>query len=192
MKHLADLFISPFRKAYIQEQVQSFLAVAPRNTILLSIFEWADSGLRVIDDTRVLLRNRILTPAVDCVSSRTFAIRHELIRGNIHSAKAAFEQAVRSEECKWNCSLWISYIRFCASNRELRSKARDVFYRALRHCPWSKDIMMEAFGSLIRDMKSEDLRSVYETMTSKGLRVHVDMEDFMEKRRADASKGQRK
>lgn len=171
------------------EKLVKFIGYFPQNTILLSLLEWSDSSLRVVDETRALLYDKIIVPPNDCVSSRIFAIQHELNCGNTNTTKAAFEHAVTSDACKSSVQVWISYIRFCQSHKELRPKAKEIFYRALRHCPWSKDIMMEAFGTLIRDMESEELRSVYNTMTSKGIRIHVDMEEFMEKQRTERDCG---
>ncbi|KAM0436760.1 hypothetical protein ACHAPT_002471 [Fusarium lateritium] len=173
----------PFRRAYLLDQLKNFLAYFPRNTIFLALFEWADSSLRVIDETRTLLYETVLTPAQDCVSSRLFAIHHETERGNVNTAKAAFEHAVSSDACKFNTGVWIRFIKFCSSQRELRPKAKDVLFRALRQCPGSKDVMMEAFLTLNRDMESSELKGVFETMASKGLRVHVDLDEFLEKRR---------
>ncbi|CAJ0553474.1 Ff.00g119860.m01.CDS01 [Fusarium sp. VM40] len=173
----------PFRRAYLLEQLKQFLVYFPRNTVFLSLFEWADTSLRVIDETRTILYETVLTLAQDCLSSRMFAIHHEMERGNVNTTKAAFEHAVSSDACKFNTSLWINFIRFCSSQRELRPKAKDVLFRALRHCPWSKDVMMEAFVTVNRDMDSSELKGIFETMTSKGLRVHVDLEEFLDKRR---------
>ncbi|KAF4457456.1 hypothetical protein F53441_506 [Fusarium austroafricanum] len=182
VSRLLYLHNSPFRRAYLLEQLKKFLVYFPRNTIFLSLFEWADSSLRVIDETRTLLHETVLAPAQDCMSSRVFAIHHEIERGNVNTTKAAFEHALSSDACKFNTSLWVNFIRFCSSQRELRPKTKDVLFRALRHCPWSKDVMMEAFLTLNRDMDSSELKSIYETMTSKGLRVHVDLEEFLDKR----------
>lgn len=180
----------PFRRLYIREQLLKFLSYFPRNTVFFSLLEWSDSSLRVVDETRSLLYEKALVPPHDCVSNRLFAIEHEMNRGNPNSTKAAFEQALSSDVCKSSVQVWISYIRFCHGQKELRAKARDVFYRALRHCPWSKGVMMEAFGTLIRDMESDELKAVYNTMTSKGMRIHVDMEEYREKRRGEERKRQ--
>jgi len=153
--------------------------------MFLSLFEWADSGLRFIDETRTLLHETVLTFDQDCLSSRIFAIHHEIERGNVNTTKAAFEHAASSDTCKFNITLWIKFIRFCSSQRELRPKAKDILFRALRHCPWSKDVMMEAFLTLNRDMDSSELKGIFDTMTSKGLRVHVDLEEFLDKRRVE-------
>lgn len=169
----------------MREHLSRFIDMYPRSTIFLSLFEWADSSLRVVDETRDLLREKVLVKEHDCVSSRVFSIHHELARGNANTTQAAFEHALASDACKNSVVLWISYIRFCRSQKQLRKKAKDVFYRALRHCPWSKAVMMEAFVTLINDMGSDELKSVYNTMTSKGLRVHIDMEDFADRKKKD-------
>ncbi|RGP67801.1 hypothetical protein FLONG3_8420 [Fusarium longipes] len=175
----------PFRRVYLLEQLKRFLAYFPRNTTFLSLFEWADSSLRIIDETRTLLHETVLIPAQDCLSSRVFAVHHEIERGNVNTTKAAFEHAVSSDTCKFNTTLWIKFIRFCSSQRELRPKSKDILFRALRHCPWSKDVMMEAFLTLNRDMDSSELKGIFDTMTAKGLRVHVDLEEFLDKRRVE-------
>jgi hypothetical protein len=108
-------------------------------------------------------------------------LRYELQVGNVHSIKAAFESAVESEACRGNSHLWTYYIRFCHSREETRSKTKEVFYRAIAACPSSKRLYMEAFTTLIRDMSSSELKAVFSTLVSKGLRVHVDLDDFIGK-----------
>lgn len=176
----AKQIYSAFRRAYIREQLVAFLQWFPRNAMFLTLLERADSSLRVIDETRQLLYDKILVKSHDCVSSRNFSIRHESHRGNVNTVASAYEHALSADACKFNLGLWLSYVRFCYRNRSLRPKAKEVFYRALRHCPWSKEVMMEAFQTLIHGMKSDELRSVYNTITSKGLRVHVDLDDYVE------------
>ncbi len=39
---------------------------------------------------------------------------------------------------------------------------------------------MEAFASLAGEMDSSELRAVASTMQAKGLRVHVDLDEFVE------------
>ena len=178
---------SPFRRIYVRQRLFGYVSMFPQNTIFLSLFEWADSGLRVVDETRDLLGDKVLVSAEDCVSSRLFSIHHEMRRGNINTIRTAFEQALTSDRCDSAPGLWISYIRFCSSQKELRAKTKDVFYRALRRCPWSKEVMMEAFVTLAQEMDSDELRAVYNTMASKGLRIHVDLEEFLQQRRAAGS-----
>lgn len=165
--------------------MKRFIHIFPQNTIFLSLFEWADSSLRVIDEVRTLLHENVLSPPHDSFSSRLFAIQHEIQRGNINTTQAAFEHALTGDACKSSTTLWILYIRFCSLHRELRAKVKDILFRGLRHCPWSKDVMMEGFVTLNTEMESSELKAVFNTMTSKGLRVHVDLEEFLDKRRVE-------
>lgn len=39
---------------------------------------------------------------------------------------------------------------------------------------------MEAFTTLIKNMNSSELKAVFSMVTDKGLRIHVDLEEFMQ------------
>ncbi|KAH8895176.1 DUF1740-domain-containing protein [Thozetella sp. PMI_491] len=171
----------PFRPVFIRERLRDFVKLFPRNLMFLRLFAWAESGLRIDDPVNEVLQNVALVAPHDCVSNRIFAIQHAATAGTLHSCRTAFEAALDSDECRGNVSLWIYYIRFCYRSRELRGKAKDVFHRALAACPWSKELYMEAFGTLVGEMSSPELRAVFNTISSKGLRVHVDLEEFVKR-----------
>ncbi|KAI0552876.1 DUF1740-domain-containing protein [Xylaria curta] len=179
-----------FRPSLLREQLTKYLTYFPSNTIFISFFAWRSERLSIADRVRTLLQDVILTRKNESLSSHIFAIAHELRTGNAHSARAAFERALSSPVCANHVGLWISYIRFCHSCKELRAKfAKNVFYRAVQACPWSKDVFMEAFGTLVREMDSAELKSVYATLCEKGLRVHVDMDEFVDKWRREMKGG---
>ncbi|KAK3375355.1 NRDE-2, necessary for RNA interference-domain-containing protein [Podospora didyma] len=171
---------SPYRPSYMREQLLTFVALFPRNTIFLELFAWAESGLRIDDPVRDILESMSLAEPYDCVATRRFAVQHEAHAGTVHSTRAAFEAALVSDTCRGNVDLWIHYLRFVHSARELKAKVKDVFYRAIAACPWSKELYMEAFGTLVKDMSSSELRSVFSILAEKGLRVHVDLDEFLE------------
>ncbi|KAL2016481.1 hypothetical protein VTK56DRAFT_3477 [Thermocarpiscus australiensis] len=171
----------PYRPVYIREQVLSFMKRFPQNIIFLELFAWAESSLRIDDPVRAMLQTVALAEPHDCLSTRRFAIRHEARVGTVHSTRAAFEAALDSEACRGSVALWICYVRFCCSVRELRAKAKEVFYRAIAACPWAKELYMEAFRTLAGEFGSSELRAVFNTMAAKGLRIHVDLEEFVER-----------
>lgn len=179
--HLLYLHASrgPFRPPFVRDQLYSFLKIVPSNTIFLYLFAWADTSLLLNDPVREALRALVLREPHDRLSSRVFAIIHELDAGTVHSARVAFEAALDSDSCRGSSGLWRAYVRFCQRHKkELRGKVSEVFYRAIGACPWSKDLAMEAFGILVKDMDSGDLRGVFGAMVAKGLRIHVDLDDF--------------
>lgn len=124
----------------------------------------------------------------------------------MHTAKAAFEAALGINspcggELRGNVDLWVCYIRLLhhvykhaaisgstSSSKDkgkdpesnpLVKNIKDVYYRGIAACPWSKRLYMEAFGEgMIKLMGSGELKGVVNTMVEKGLRVCVEMEAF--------------
>lgn len=172
----------PFRPALVRERMTAALEFFPQNTIFLSLYAWNESRARIDDRVRAMLRDRVLLPEYDCITSRLFAVRHEMQRGNKHSVKAAFEHAIESEAGKGSAGLWRLYLLWCAQNQDekIKEQAKEVLYRGMRACPGVKQLMMEAFEMLRPMMEQEDLKSVYKVMDEKEVRVHVDLEEWME------------
>ena len=177
----------PFRPALIRLRMEEALYLFPRNTIFLSLYAWNESRARIDDRVRAMLRDNSLLPKNDCVTSRLFAIRYEIERGNVHSAKAAFEHAVASEACKGNAGLWRLYVLWCAQSEDakIKNQAKEVLYRGMRACPGVKALMMEAFQTLRPLMNDEEVKSVHKVMEEKEVRIHVDLEEWLEECRGD-------
>ncbi|KAI0391320.1 DUF1740-domain-containing protein [Xylariaceae sp. FL0594] len=198
-----------FRPGLFREQLTQYLTFFPRNTVFLSLLAWRSDRLTnsINDRVRALLHDHVLTRENESsLAAHVFAIAHELETGTAHSARAAFERALTSSSSfSFSASpgLWIAYIRLCHARKELRgstrgkeyshnnnnnnnnnnnskSKAKDVFYRAIQACPYSKDVFMEAFGTLVRDFDTAELKSVYAAMTRIGFRIHVELDEFVE------------
>ncbi|KUI65451.1 hypothetical protein VM1G_00915 [Cytospora mali] len=179
----------PFRPPFLRDQLHRSIILFPSNTIFLNLFSWADTSLLINDPVRETLRTLVLKDPHDCVGNRIFAILHEMDVGTVHSARTAFDHALDSDACRGSAGLWLAYIRFCRQHRkELKGKAKEVYYVAIGSCPWSKGLAMEAFTTLLRDMESSELRAVFSTMTAKGLRIHVDLDEFGAERSARAGR----
>jgi hypothetical protein len=178
-----------YRPSYIRDQLLRFIYLFPQNTLFLSLFASFQPTIRIDDPVRATLQSHSLRPPHDSLSTRRFAIAHEARTGTAHSTRAAFEDALDSVVCKGNADMWIRYVRFCLSRRELRGMAKGVFYRALGACPMAKGVYIEAFGTLVKDMGSAGLKGVYETMVNKGVRVHVGLERWLERWERETEKG---
>ncbi|KAK2865094.1 hypothetical protein FQN49_003922, partial [Arthroderma sp. PD_2] len=80
-----------------------------------------------------------------------------------------------------------------------KEKARQVFFRAVRACPWSKKLVLLAYNEpLLRgSMSFDELRKIFNILVEKELRVHVDLEEWLEENEeaqvlsADNTLGQR-
>jgi hypothetical protein len=121
------------------------------------------------------------------VALRVCAIQRELHTSSTwYSAAAAFERALESEVAGRSPWLWGCYVRFCHARRGdagMRRRAREAYYRAVARCPWAKELGMEAFTTLARGMESGELKGAYGAMEGRGLRIHVGMGEFMDRRR---------
>lgn len=179
----------PYRPSLVRSHLTSFLTLFPRNTLFLSLYTANEARLRVDNRVRSLFILTILTSENDCLTSRLFAIQHEIYYGTIHSVKSAFEKAVLSPTSRSSSGLWKFYLIWTSQNEKHLSKnsklnglAKDIWYRALRACPWTKELYVLGFELLGGDagMDFRELRSTWKIMGEKELRVHVDLEEEFE------------
>ena len=98
---------------------------------------------------------------------------------NIHAIRGTFERAVASRTGKCSAGLWKQYVIWEHDQGEMK-RAKAVFWRGVRACPWAKEIYMLAFERLRGTMGFEELRGVYELLGEKELRVHVSLDDVFE------------
>ncbi|KAB8260510.1 NRDE-2, necessary for RNA interference-domain-containing protein [Aspergillus pseudonomiae] len=211
---------SIYKPSQIRALLADSISLFPHNTIFLSLFAWNESRFRIeervrdtIMDITTKAHNRadqIFTTQVP-ITSHLFSIFTELNRpvyagSTPHSVRAAFEKAIGDKDpststhhntlstARSNLTLWKLYILFELSQHDI-NRAKDVFYRGMRACPWSKELIMLAFSHLRADIVRElhpsasrkgdgmnffELRSVYNVLIEKELRVHVDIEDELD------------
>ncbi|KMU73241.1 hypothetical protein CISG_09974 [Coccidioides immitis RMSCC 3703] len=187
-----------YKPALVREELSNSLSLFPNNSIFLSIFAYNESRFRIDDRVRLILRQHISsssrrsldgnmgTPGHSPLTPHFFSIYSELHRGvsagsTAHSVRAAFETAVSSPPGQYSAAIWKLYILF-----ELgwgrKERARDVFYRSIRSCPWVKELVLLAFTEpgLKEMMVTDELRKIWNVPVEKGLRIHVDLEDGLE------------
>ena len=172
-----------YRPSLIRNFLASCLERFPNNTIFLSLFAWNEARFRVDDRVRAVVRTQLQGSKLDGggrQQSRVlllFDIHVELRRAislgsNVHSIRNAFERAVQSDEVKHSIALWKWYYDFETGRGELK-RAKDVYYRAIRVCPWAKELYALPFRDLTSMMSIDELHGCYELMVDKELRLHV-------------------
>ncbi|KAL8907554.1 MAG: hypothetical protein Q9207_001363 [Kuettlingeria erythrocarpa] len=198
------------KRPYSPRTIRAFLAesiaASPTNTIFLSLYAWNEARFRIDDRVRSIVRDVVLhsssrrrrhhpsgTPEAerplesdDNVIPHHFAIYTDLHRGlaqgsNLHAVRGTFERALRTEAAAGNnAGLWKWYLDFEHGNGDVK-RARGVFYRAVRACPWVKELYMLAIERFGDDgggragMGEDELKGVREMMVERELRIRVGM-----------------
>ncbi|KOS41080.1 hypothetical protein ACN38_g8050 [Penicillium nordicum] len=158
------------------------------------------------------------------VTTHLFSIYAEMGRplmlgSTPHSIRAAFERAIgdagvvpigrtptrkssfdlaSSTSAQSNLTIWRLYILYELYAEYNVGRAREIYFRALRSCPWSKELYLLAFEHLRADLTNRlppcrlnrpgevnpsgfdpaELRALYSEMLRRGLRVHYHLEGF--------------
>ncbi|CRG90867.1 E3 ubiquitin-protein ligase RNF213 [Talaromyces islandicus] len=195
-----------YKPAAIRELLLESLGLFPHNTAIVSLFTRNESRFRIDERIRdVLLTSPSGFPGMVSntntipVTSSLLSIFTELSRpiysgSTVHSARAAFEHALSCDTTNItkqspdsfispSLSLWKLYIYFELYRANNPAAAKRVYYRALRACPWSKDILMLAFNDGLWNGKGFDdwweLKRVYNVLVDKELRLHVEINDTL-------------
>lgn len=190
-----------YKPAAIRELFIESTTLFPHNTLLQSLFTWNESRFRVDERIRSATKPASLSTTDTPITTSLLNILTEVTRpvytgSTIHSARAAFERALQpssSGNATPSPSLWKLYLMFEQHRTKDISAAQKLFYRAMRACPWSKEILMLAFPSVPLSHKQEksglfvdgetgeedwwELRRIYNVLLDKELRVHVEIDD---------------
>ncbi|KAK2802260.1 hypothetical protein FQN50_007441 [Emmonsiellopsis sp. PD_5] len=193
-----------YKPSLLRTELAHSISLFSQNTIFLSLFAWNESRFRIEDRVRSVMRQHTKTthppdpsgnlttslPTQSTLIPHIFTIYTELHRGvsagsTAHSVRAAFEAALAPPPSgvQASASIWKLYILFELALSQ-RERAREVFYRAIRACPWAKELVLLAFREqgLREAMGGEELRKVWNVLVEKELRVHVDLEERFEER----------
>ena len=183
-----------FKPASIREALTRSIALFPQNTIFLSLYAWNESRFLIDDRVRSIVRDVVLpsntlSPSRDdikeSVTPHFFAIYSELTRSvtfgsNSNTIRNTFERAVTSSAGAHCAALWKLYVLF-EHGRGENVRAKAVWWRGVRACPWVKALWMTAFEELRDLMTDEELRGVWEMMGDKDLRRHIDLDEITDR-----------
>lgn len=183
-----------FKPATIREALTASIALFPQNTIFLSLYAWNESRFRIDDRVRTIIKDVVLSSTdpsyrqdeiEKSVTPHLFAIYCELNRSvtfgsNTNTIRNTFERAVSTSAGAHCAGIWKLYALF-EHGRGKKAKAKAVWWRGVRACPWVKALWMMAFDELRNGMTDKELHGVWEMMGEKELRLHVDLEELIDR-----------
>lgn len=171
----------------------------PHNTLFKSLNTWNEARFGFNDRIRSIIQEisnskyptskpgpqNTLEPQ-ETLPTHLLTIHTELSRpislGSTPSTiRSTFEHALQSPSGTHCAGLYKLYFLFEHSRGNI-DRAKNVFWRGVKACPWVKELYLLAFGYLrgVGGFKDGELRGVYEGLGERGLRIHVGLEEVFE------------
>ncbi|KNC97470.1 uncharacterized protein SPPG_07387 [Spizellomyces punctatus DAOM BR117] len=162
---------SAFKPGILRGVLETALDKFPCNTIFLSLYGWNEARTKIDNRVRRLLDEQLArNPSHILWTFAIWAELHQRQTYNVHLVRSLFERALDCPSSRHSVSLWQLYIQFEVREGN-RDKAKALFFRAIRECPWCKDLYMLPFR-LLRDVFDDDeLTEVITLMEEKELRA---------------------
>jgi len=170
-----------YKPALIRAALQESINAFPNNTIFLLFYVDTEARFRIDDRVRQVLHDSM--PTDKNVLHWAYVIENEIRRAGSHgstshSLRSTFEAALASRYCGSSAMLWTFYFHITHRSGDYQH-AKAIFYRGLRAIPWVKDFSMLAFTHLRDILSTDELLDIHSTMVDRGLRLHVDLEQFL-------------
>ncbi|KAI7885758.1 DUF1740-domain-containing protein [Lichtheimia hyalospora FSU 10163] len=168
-----------YKPSQMRVLLERALALFPNNTIFISLHVWNETRTKIYNRVR-----KFFTQALDGepnVMLWLSAIRSELHRHHpydINLVRSLFESAVDNAGTRASILVWKLYIE-----HEIRCKnmdrAKSLYYRAVRACPWSKELYLLGIRVLSRQLSEKELHEMVSLMMEKEIRMRCTIDDTL-------------
>ncbi|KAI9342758.1 NRDE-2, necessary for RNA interference-domain-containing protein [Zopfochytrium polystomum] len=162
-----------YRPGDLREALEKALEESPHHSGFLELFARAEARTRIENRFR-----RVMEAALARNPSHilwTFFIWAEIRQRknfNVNAVRALFERAVECPSSRHSVSLWYLFVVFEMMCKEGK-RAKTLFYRAVRECPWAKALYMLPFRVLRSEFDDAELVDIYSLMEEKELRLRI-------------------
>ncbi|KAI7849022.1 NRDE-2, necessary for RNA interference-domain-containing protein [Circinella umbellata] len=166
-----------YKPGHLRSLLQRAILLFPNNTVFIGLYVW--------NEARTKLHNRVKSMFVQSLASGPnvilwlSAIRTELHYHQPYDAnqvRSLFESAVEKTNTKSSILLWKLFIEHEIKCGEM-TKAKSLFYRAIRACPWSKEICLLGIRLLSRCLSEKELHEIISLMMEKEIRLRHPIDD---------------
>ncbi|KXS19206.1 DUF1740-domain-containing protein [Gonapodya prolifera JEL478] len=167
-------FNNPVPPSLLRSILEPALTHTPLNTALISLNVFHERRTRY--DGRV---ERVVEGASGTHVGWGVGVWSEAIaRGGCSEAtlKSILEDAAGRESTRHSVALWTMYVRLEHSLGH-GTRAKAVFWRGVRECPWAKELYMLPFTLLRPNFSDSELSSVLDLMVEKEVRVRIEYGD---------------
>ncbi|GAA5865509.1 hypothetical protein JCM8547_001271 [Rhodosporidiobolus lusitaniae] len=173
-----------YRPSQLRDLLERALKEFKNNSLFLSLYYHNELRMKIQGRFRRTMEEVVLKEKDATSEGWLFAIfagLHLNVRGiNVYAVRNLFDRALENPKTRSSASLWTLYIDFEVRNGELQ-RAKSLIYRALRECPWCKELYLRPFSPSLRSVyRSGELRDFHHLLLEKGIRLRVDFDPFLE------------
>ncbi|CAO3697494.1 unnamed protein product [Rhizopus microsporus] len=168
-----------FQPRMMRRKMEQAIQLFPNNTMFFSFYIWNESRAKVFNRVQALF-NTVLSKESNVVLWLS-AIYNELHRYKPYQANLVrdlFERSIQDINTKSSIILWKCYIKFELLQRNIE-RAKGLFYRSLRECPWSKELYIIGIEQFEKIMDDKELNELASLMLEKEIRLRTPITDLI-------------
>ncbi|KAL9542170.1 hypothetical protein MBANPS3_008745 [Mucor bainieri] len=170
---------SSYKPGLLRQAMEQALALFPNNTIFLGFYMWNESKTKIFNRVQHLLNDAVKKDCnVMLWLSAIYSELHKYTPYHVNSVRDYFERSTQDTRTRSSILLWKCYIQF-ELMQDNTQKARSLFYRSIRECPWSKELYMLGIKSFGADMDEKEANELISLMMEKEIRLRIPIDDEM-------------
>ncbi|KAG0944610.1 hypothetical protein G6F29_004478 [Rhizopus arrhizus] len=172
-------FEGGFQPRIMRGVMERSIQLFPNNTMFFAFYIWNESRAKVFNRVQKLF-NDSLSKESNVVLWLS-AIYNELHRYKPYQTNLVrdlFERAIQDVNTKSSIIIWKNYIEFELMQKNIE-KAKALFYRSLRDCPWSKELYLLGINSFKQTMDNKELNELASLMIEKEIRLRNPITDLI-------------
>ncbi|KAI9462434.1 DUF1740-domain-containing protein [Lactarius psammicola] len=170
---------SPTRPAILRERSERAVELFPENTIILGMFLEMQQGQRLWGGVRKLGDVSISGDPTRAKGVVGLAAEKGQWLWEVERIRNSLITALESERVLGSPVLWRLLLEVEIRAGDLE-RAKNVLFRAIGECPLVKDIYMQAFDRLRPVFSVHELKSLWETMVERGIRIRKGLDEEIE------------
>ncbi|KAI9250894.1 NRDE-2, necessary for RNA interference-domain-containing protein [Phascolomyces articulosus] len=166
-----------YKPGHLRYLLQRALLLFPNNTVFIGLYVWNEARTKLYNRVRSMFTSSIESdPNVILWLSSIRTELHYHQPYDINQVKSLFESAVEKTSTRSSILLWKLFIEHEVKCGEM-IHAKSLFYRAIRACPWSKEICLLGIRLLSRYLSEKELHEIVSLMMEKEIRLRHPIDD---------------
>ncbi|KAG6381068.1 NRDE-2, necessary for RNA interference-domain-containing protein [Boletus reticuloceps] len=175
---------TPTPPAILRERLQAAIGKYPNNMIVLGMFLEAEKGYGVWGRVRGQLGEGVADggakeKGVSRRAAEVWVAGWERGRWEVEAERTrnGLVGAVESDRTRNSAIVWRIVVEFEIRTGQLQ-RAKNLLYRAVGECPFSKGLYLLAFGPLRQVFTARELAGFVDIMAERGLRIRRGLEEY--------------